>query len=246
MKNIIGWMALAVLGTACAQGSTLDFEGSPETEGDAGGGGSAKMGEGAGGPGAGTTVGTTTTSGPGGGGSDGGAGGAAPVSIPPGALVITEVMANPSMVSDTYGEWFEVRNVSRAAVPLDGLVLRHEASDPAAVLTLQSAIVVAPGDHFVFGKSLDPAINGGVPVDYLLPSDLSLTNAGDYLALETPQGMIIDHTFWGAVPLGSSRSLDPAFSSASMNDDDTHYCAATSFLPAGDRGTPNAPNDTCM
>ena len=163
----------------------------------------------------------------------------------PGALVITEVMANPDVVTDTLGEWFEVCNTSGAPVSLDGLFLRHDANDSQALLPIQGAMVVEPWAYVVLGKSLDPALNGGVEVDYLLPADLSLTNTGDYLALETEDGVVVDETSWTTVAAGSSRSLDPAFLDASMNDDDTNFCAATSFLPAGDRGTPRTANDAC-
>jgi len=42
---------------------------------------------------------------------------------------------------------------------------------------------------------------------------------GDYLAVETSEGLVLDSTHWGTVPLGASLSLDPDFYEASMNDD---------------------------
>jgi hypothetical protein len=50
---------------------------------------------------------------------------------------------------------------------------------------------------------------------------------------------------WGAAPQGASLSLDPSFLDATMNDDDSHFCPASSVLASGDRGTPGAPNDAC-
>ncbi len=47
----------------------------------------------------------------------------ASAAIVAGDLVISEVMANPSAVSDTTGEWFEIYNSSGAAIDLNGLIL---------------------------------------------------------------------------------------------------------------------------
>ena len=188
MTARLGWTAAVVLLVGCAQGKTP----SDGLGADATGPGAAAGSDGgaAGGPHAGT--GATA------GGGNGGAGGD-PVAAAPGALVITEVMANPDVVTDTLGEWFEVCNVSGAPLPLHGLFLRHDASDPQALLPIESAIVVEPWAYVVLGKSLDPALNGGAEVDYLLPADLSLTNTGDYLAIETEDGVVVDETSWSTV-----------------------------------------------
>ena len=42
-------------------------------------------------------------------------------SISPGDLIISEVMADPKAVSDTYGEWFEVHNLTGNSLDLNGL-----------------------------------------------------------------------------------------------------------------------------
>lgn len=44
-------------------------------------------------------------------------------------LVITEIMSDPSSVSDADGEWFEVYDVESVAVDLEGLVVRPSAHD---------------------------------------------------------------------------------------------------------------------
>jgi hypothetical protein len=75
-----------------------------------------------------------------------------------------------------------------------------------------------------------------------------MTNEGDYLAIEAA-GTIIDNTAWsganGFSPIGASRTLDPGYLSATLNNDESHFCAATTLMPSGDRGTPGSPNDTC-
>lgn len=171
-------------------------------------------------------------------------GGALPVG--PGDLVINEIMANPDLASDTYAEWLELYNATDHAIDLQGLIFRHEANDPAAVHLIDASVVVAAHGMVVIGKDDDVTRNGGVSVAYVYPPDIGFTNTGDYLAIERADGTIVDHVFWAAdAPLGAAWSLDPAYLLASSNDDPSHFCPATAFLPMGDRGTPNAPNPPC-
>ena len=44
-------------------------------------------------------------------------------------IVITEIMANPSAVSDSYGEWFEIKNTTDMTINLDGWSLTDGGSD---------------------------------------------------------------------------------------------------------------------
>lgn len=214
----------------CAEGTALD-------EATTGGGGSTSIG-GSGGVregGAGGALSTTSTA------SNGGAG-----LLSAGDLLITEVMANPDVASDTYAEWIELYNTTTETIDLRGLVFRHEASDPATVHTIAQSIKVGPGAYVVLGKSADTGANGGVSVAYVYPPDIGFTNVGDYLAIERPDQTIIDHMFWDTdAPKGASLTLDPNFYDASLNDDGSHYCPGKTLLMNGDRGTPGKANDTC-
>lgn len=173
--------------------------------------------------------------------SSGGAG-----TISAGDLLITEVMANPYLASDTYAEWIELYNTTTETLDLKGLVFRHEASDPTTVHTIAQTILVSPGAYVVLGKSADTGANGGVSVAYVYPPEIGFTNVGDYLAIERADQTIIDHMFWEAdAPLGASLTLDPNFYDASLNDDGSHYCPGTTLLMSGDRGTPGKANDAC-
>lgn len=180
----------------------------------------------------------------------GGGGGGA---LGPGDLVITEIMNNPKAVADSAGEWFELRNTTGGAVDLAGLVIRHDAADPAAVHTIGASVVVPGGGYVVLGVNGDAGTNGGVDVAYVYPAAVSLGNGADYLAIETAdaQPVVLDETSWdeasGFDPDGASRSLDPGFTSAAANDDDAHFCAATTLVGAAgsDHGTPGAANDPC-
>jgi hypothetical protein len=165
-----------------------------------------------------------------------------------GDLVITEIMNNPMEALDANGEWIEIFNTTAAPIDLMGFSIYHDTAGAPHVVA--SSVVIAGGDYAVLGINSDMALNGGVVVDYVIP-ELSLNNADDYLAIETPSLDIIDELIYdqssGLDPDGASRSLDPMFIDADANDDDTNFCVATTFISggAGDTGTPGAANDPC-
>ena len=95
--------------------------------------------------------------------------------------------------------------------------------------------------------------NGGIKVQYQYKSNINLSNKKDLLAIQTggQQPVVIDETTWneksGLDPKGASRNLNPNFLKASLNNDDTNFCAATApILGSTDKGTPGAANSTCQ
>lgn len=169
------------------------------------------------------------------------------VSPVPGDLVITEVMPNPSAVSDSVGEWFEVlvtRDVDLNGVGLD------RAGDTASAVVIASAdcMRASAGTHLVFARSADPAINGRL-LDVTHTFNFSLVSGstsspGDVrLVLGSTT---LDSVLWTSSTGGTSRQLDPGFSTPMDNDDDTYWCAATTAYGDGDFGTPGSPNAVCV
>lgn len=169
-------------------------------------------------------------------------------SISPGDLVITEIMNNPAAVNDADGEWFEIYNDAPYAIDLMGLDINHTANDPTAVHTISQSVVVPSGDYVVLGINANSSTNGGVNVAYEY-SGVSLNNTVDYVAL-VDGTTVIDEVSWdeasGLDPSGASRSLDPIYTSASMNDSDQYFCMASSTMSGGDSGTPGGVNDACL
>jgi len=169
----------------------------------------------------------------------------------PGDLLITEIMNDPAKVEDTKGEWFEVRNVTAAPIDLKGLVLRHQtlAVDPNAAEAIAKSVTVPAGGYVVLGNNGDLVTNGGVKVDYVYSSKVTLNNSKDYVALETADATLIDGVTYDAAKLkvtGKSRSLDPASMSMLGNDTDTNFCAAKTLIAGStDYGTPGKANDAC-
>jgi cysteine-rich repeat protein len=156
-----------------------------------------------------------------------------------GDLVLTEVLHGPTAVPDADGEWFEVYNATAQTIDLEGLEVANLAGQTFSVGT---SLVVAPGELVVLGARLDPAVNGGVDVDYAW-SAFSLGSA-DAVVLRHG-GLTLDAVAWdggGAfpAPVGRSMSLDPAAWDEVTNDAGDAWCSA----PVG-IGSPGAVNDVC-
>jgi len=162
----------------------------------------------------------------------------------PGDLVVTEVMQNPSAVSDTLGEWFELFNASGVDVDLNGLVVSDTGADSFVVA---GSVVIPAAGYALFVKNADPLANGGLPMqDYTYGSGMSLGNGADELILSG--GLVtIDQISWDGGPLwpdptGASMSLGDASVDVLSNDQGAAWCTASALYGVGDMGTPGAPN----
>jgi Lamin Tail Domain/Secretion system C-terminal sorting domain len=157
-------------------------------------------------------------------------------------IVINEIMQNPSAVSDSYGEYFEVYNDGVADVDMDGWTVSD--LDTESFVISGTALVTA-GGYFVFGVNDTLAINGGVPVDYMYPNNFYLSNSADELVL-TDVGLVVqDQVEWdnGVTfpdPNGASMQLiDPALD----NNVGANWAEANLPYGDGDFGTPGAANE---
>ncbi len=167
----------------------------------------------------------------------------------PGALVITELMANPASVSDSVGEWFEVHNPGPNPIKLGGLVI---ADLTGSYVLTGNSLIMQPGAWLVFGRSNDPAKNGGLPVDQVY-TKVTLNNAsGDTLRLQLDDGTIIDQVAyspaksdWPKLGNGASYQLDPSKLDATSNDMGASWCLGTQTFGSGDLGTPGKSNLAC-
>jgi hypothetical protein len=162
-----------------------------------------------------------------------------------GDLVVTEFMQDPSTVSDSLGEWFEVYNNTGDTLNLNGLEISDAGTDSTS---LTSDVTLAAGEYLVFGNNDDVTTNGGVTVDVLY-SGITLGNVGDELILGYA-GVTFDEIAWddGATfpdANGLSASLDPSALDATDNDDGANWCEASSTYGDGDFGTPGSANDVC-
>ena len=117
-----------------------------------------------------------------------------------GDVLITEIMMDPAFVSDQFGEWVELTNVSEHDLDLSGLMVADEGRNMAV---LPNGTLLAHGQSIVVGRTMDQAINGGVEVDVNLGSDMTLNNALRFIRSDTDSASEI---FAENVVLGTSGS----------------------------------------
>ena len=148
-------------------------------------------------------------------------------------VVVTEVMVNPSAVSDSYGEWFELYNAGSSTVSMNGWLLLDNGSNEHNV----TSISIDSGEYIVFGRNTDSAVNGGYDADYVY-SGFQLANSEDEIKLIDAEGRIVD-----VIEYNSSF---PYSSGASMylknitydNAVDTSWAMSEVEYGSGDLGTP--------
>ncbi len=174
--------------------------------------------------------------------------GAANELVPPplAEIIITEIMQNPSAVSDGDGEYFELYNAGSSTVDLNGWVISDTDND-SHTINNGAPLEIAPGDYLVLGTNADTATNGGVPVDYSYGSGWFLSNGADEVILTDDSGNEIDRVEYDGGPIwpdptGVSMSLCQL---SADNNDGANWAEATSTFGDGDLGTPGAANDPC-
>lgn len=161
-----------------------------------------------------------------------------------GDLVITEVMSNPGAVSDTVGEWFEVKALND--VDLNGMnVDRADDSTAAETITSPSCVHLDSGQYGIFVKNVDMAMNGGLPAAPILGTFKFALTASGNIQLLLGGGLIDAVAFTTPELSGKSRQLDPDLTNSIANDTESNFCAGTTAFGAGDLGTPGAANAQC-
>ncbi|QDU65531.1 lamin tail domain-containing protein [Engelhardtia mirabilis] len=175
--------------------------------------------------------------------------------LQPGDLVITEVMKDPSFVTDGFGEWFEVFNTTDADIDVNHWTITDGGTD--SILLDAGAPLIVPAHSFaVLGNNADPAVNGGIDmlVDYSLYGTLNFSNAADSLVLTTPDQIVVDAIVWDdgvewPDEPGQSMQLVEGVFEFDLNDDGGNWEVTECFIGGTpfntDRGTPGTPAGDC-
>ena len=166
-----------------------------------------------------------------------------------GDLLITEIMYDPSAMSDTDGEWFEIYNHSSAGVNLQNLVLERNGTNRHVIT---DSLILSPGSYFVFART-DSAAHA--TNQYVYGSAITLPNTGAVLSIsnqdtQTGPGALIfsvDYSDAG-FPSGSGVSiiLGPSMFNAAEAILGSSWCISASEYGNGDLGTPGSANDPCQ
>ncbi len=168
--------------------------------------------------------------------------------VNPGDVIITEIMADPSAVTDSNGEWFELFNARSETVDIRGWRVEDE-SGKTHTIPDSDPILIPAGQFFVLGINGDPSRNGGISIAHEYTA-LTLNNGGDTLLVFDVNGEEIDRVDYGVssftVPTGASLNLNPDHFNLSDNDDGANWCSSTTSIGTGfDLGTPGTTNETC-
>ena len=153
-------------------------------------------------------------------------------------IVVTEVMVNPSAVSDTYGEWFEIYNNDTISIDLAGWRIADSEDDLHEIQTVSIEFYINPGDYLVLGRNVDNTVNGGYTADYGY-SSFQLSNSEDEIFLVDNENRIVDEVEY-------QYPSFPFSSGASMylknidydNNVDTSWAMSDMEYGLGDLGTP--------
>lgn len=132
-----------------------------------------------------------------------------PTGATAGDIIITEVMQDPTDVSDGSGEWFELFNTTGSGIDIDGWTISDNGSD-SHTINNGGALTVPAGGFLILGNNSTTSTNGGVPVDYQFPTNFYLSNSDDELILTSDESVEIDRIEWD----GGTTWPDP--SGASM------------------------------
>jgi hypothetical protein len=163
-----------------------------------------------------------------------------PVALP-GDIIITELMINPALVSDSRGEYIELYNASSNTFDLEGYLLQDAGNDS---LIIDRKLIIRPREFLVLARDTMAATNGGFQPDYEYGS-FTLSNLNDEVYLISPHLDTVDKVEYngGLVWLGSGAAIVYQGAVHQDNNDPSLWSAATSRQPGyigavGDFGSP--------
>ncbi len=161
-----------------------------------------------------------------------------------GALVVNEIMVDP-LGLDAQLEWFEVYNPGAAPVDMTGWKIR-DCAVLEVTLSAQNAPVIPPKGYAVFGPEGDPAVNGGVTVDYVYPGEaFYLPNSEGSVLLFDEGGKLVDQVrfaSFGGWPHQIGSSLELADPGADNTMPTSWAAAVNTYGPTDNKGTPGGKN----
>ncbi|HHP7238789.1 lamin tail domain-containing protein [Longibacter sp.] len=147
-----------------------------------------------------------------------------------GDIIVTEVMQNPSDLSDADGEYVELYNTTGTDIDLEGWTVRDDGSDRHVI---GERLVVPAGGYRLLCKTLSAADG----CSYAFGAEMAVANGADELELVDPDGTVVERIAYdgGAVwpdPNGAAM----VFTGTSEDDtnDGTLWVEATARQPGFD------------
>ncbi len=165
-----------------------------------------------------------------------------------GEVLVSEFMVLPTGISDTNGQWIELKNVSDHSVNLQGC--RYGNAGTLAWQDLMSRMVLEPDEAVLFAANEEPTQNGGLDPDHRFTTTRLLFNrVTDTIRLQC-SGTDIDRVDYDLgeweISSGHAAQLDLDITDASLNDEGSSWCNAQTAYFGGNYGTPGSPNEVCV
>ncbi len=159
------------------------------------------------------------------------------------SIIINEIFQNPSAVSDTDGEWFELFNSGLADIDIDGWTIEDNGIDSHKINN-GGSLVIASGGFLVLGRNATFSTNGGISVDYQY-SSLFLANGDDELVLYDGMLNEIDRVEWDGGPaFPDPTGASMALTSWSLdNNSGSSWATSTTPQTSGDFSTAGSCNE---
>lgn len=159
-----------------------------------------------------------------------------------GDVVITEIMPNPDVISDSEGEWFEIYNPTATLWDLKNCVIKDNGTDNQVI---SSSVIVGPGEY----RTLASGPNPGFTPDYVY-SSYALANGDDEVILTCNGNEIAQVVYDSAnYPYAAAKSMQLSNNKYDevMNDSAANWCQGTMIYAAqgSNKGTPGAANSVC-
>lgn len=153
-------------------------------------------------------------------------------------IIINEIMQNPSAVSDSNGEWFELYNTSDTAVNIDGWIIQDNGSN-SHTINYGSSLMIDAHSFLVLGNNADTSNNGHINIAYEYDG-FSLGNSDDELILFNNLMIEIDRVEWdNGVTFPDPNGASMAFVSTSAdNNIGSNWRQSLNSLVSGDFATP--------
>ncbi|MBN1340572.1 MAG: lamin tail domain-containing protein [Bacteroidales bacterium] len=107
-------------------------------------------------------------------------------------IIITEIMQNPSAVTDNAGEYFELFNTTSSPIDINGWIIKDDDTD---VDTIEGSLIVPAMGFVVLGSNDTSAVNGGYTCNYMY-ENYFLGNSVDEVVLCMPDGSEVDRVVY--------------------------------------------------
>jgi Lamin Tail Domain len=158
-----------------------------------------------------------------------------------GAIIINEIMINPTKAEDRRGEWFELYNSGNATVNLKRWTFRDDFVD---YFRIRSNLFISPGGFLVLGNGNNTRTNGNLTVSYVYSSRRMSFRSRDQLVVFNANGKSVDRVNWAKRGFSKRVGASLALKAFNLNNNvGTNWCISTTRYGLGDFGTPGKVND---